>query len=584
MFNDQNDAVFHSAYPEVDPAPGPMGSSGLETPQSSPLLADQDSFDGAGFEGASLALNRDADVQSEEVRVPSWRSIAPCLRVRLQVEALRRELVRRAEELRQLRDERDALETERDELRMSVASEKSRLSVIEGSYASLQLASERLQSEVLTLTQHSGTLAEELRSVQDKYQVSQVKLSTSEASISKLTVELECSGTAVASLREELTDTRTELESARTDRAIATARIRAVEEDLEDTRGRASILAASNVDLEHTVTTLQETIERLSAEFSQAQGEISSMATQVRESQDVIRDLRASEADALARASASAREAASMKTAVADIQSALEVARSQLQTAAGEKTALRARVEEEEASRRKAESELVTTQDARDRLVTEIAERTRELATTAAALEQARGEAGERRREIAGLEREREKEVASHVVEMATLSKDLATARAQNEARAAELVRVWSDLTSTSEKLDAAAAEREELSGSLGDALLRASELEEELRVALNDVRDAEEEIEELRLAKAEDEASILSLKDAYARLRQVQLSVLDEVGDKVRGKVLSFRSRKEAYDIYCLDDLCEHCSHPWPSPPEQCRSASERNCRTGGW
>ena len=295
------------------------------------------------------------------------------------------------------------------------------------------------------------------------------------------------------------------------------------------------MLTASNGDLECAVTSLQETVQHLREELSDALEQTSSLTVQVQESQGIISNLRISHADAVADASESAREATSLKATVVSLKETLGGVRSQLENATTEAEVLRSRVDVEDASRRRAESQLVATRDERDKLVADIADRVSELATTTGELERVRRTVDDGRRQIEALEDERARLVAAHTSERAVLSDNLAVAHAERRELRALLEQTRTELVGASEKLETVVAERDALTAGLEGADERVAKLEEELEAALGDVRDAEEEIEELRQAKAEDETSILGLKEAYARLRQIQLSVLDEVGDKVR-------------------------------------------------
>ncbi|KAF8623193.1 hypothetical protein AX17_007516 [Amanita inopinata Kibby_2008] len=82
-------------------------------------------------------------------------------------------------------------------------------------------------------------------------------------------------------------------------------------------------------------------------------------------------------------------------------------------------------------------------------------------------------------------------------------------------------------------------ARAEELSGvraSLDGEAQKTARLEADLVAAMGRVRDAEEDILELRACREADGKSIENLKEIFVKLREVQLRSLEELGEKVRG------------------------------------------------
>ena len=466
---------------------------------------------------------------------------------------MRQQLEEQSAQLCQLREEHNSILAERNTLLECVASEKSRYASLGDSHAALQRKSERFEAEIVSLSLGSNSLEKELQAFRDHSRVTDAKLAESEVLHDKSVAELERQTAAAAAAQQEISELRVRLGVSEAERATASARINALEQDLADTRGRANDLTTSNISLENAVTNLQETIGQLRDDHSKALMRISTSAAEAQEAEDALSQLRASHADALARAASSQCEVASLRRAVSDLESTLESTCSELKETTTKATQLRALMDEEQASHRRAESELVSIHDGHDRLVADMAEQSKVLATTLEQLEQARRDVGEAHLKISALEREREKEVAARVAENATLSSSLETCRAETQELTGQLRQAHDELVNASEKLQAVVAERDKLVVGLENADARVTELEGELKIALDDVQDAEEEIKELQQAKANDEASIMSLKDAYARLRQVQLSVLDEVGDKVRGNALLF-ARGKMRNVHYMD------------------------------
>ncbi|KAI0716309.1 hypothetical protein C8Q76DRAFT_617655, partial [Earliella scabrosa] len=539
IFDD--DATLSPACPEGndDMFQAYSNDHGLETPQSSPMLANR------GELGPSA---EEYDGLTDDQR---------------QIVSLKDALEARVSELRHLRDEHHRTLAERDELRASVASRDGRVELLQAdvrsrtdALAASELRTAELESKLSSEQQrrhelkielqaslqafeeekslhaslrekHANLREMELHTLQESFRTVQETMERSEANYR---VELQNIKAARDTLQEELTDARRAIEDGNAAKASLSARINALDGALKDARDQASVLTVSNESLEQSVTNLEETVEELRKEASHAKAQAASAFADLKQSQGAIDELRQSHAQAQSDASSSAREAAGLKVTVSELEFALDVLRSQLKEAAAETAGVRAQLATEVASRRRAESELVATREEREGLIADIADKAARLETLVQELERVRQVGDEARRRIASLEAQREKEVAAHVTEKSALESSLETVRAEVAELKTQLDGARSELSTLSDELRIVVAGREELSRRLEDETARVSELQRNMKIALDDVRDAEDEIAELRQAKASDEDSIASLKTALARLRQVQLDALEEV------------------------------------------------------
>lgn len=323
------------------------------------------------------------------------------------------------------------------------------------------------------------------------------------------------------------------------------SQLKQLRDDQERLLAERDELRASNGTLERTITELQDTVAAVREQLSHAKDETASKSAELQQALVTVNALRASHAQAVSEASGSAREAAAFKLAFSEVQLTQDQLRSQLEDAAAEAADLRAQLVTEVASRRSAESQLVATGEERERLLADIADKTAVLATTTEELEHARQAADDARRQIASLEALRESDVAAHLAERSGLESRLETSRTEAARLKTEVERLSSELSTLSEKLVSVISEKDQLMKAVEEQTARSSRLEDELAVALDDVRDAEEEIEELRRAKTADEASIQSLKEVLVRLRQVQLDAVEEVNNKVRESFVPSGNRR---------------------------------------
>ncbi|RDX42163.1 hypothetical protein OH76DRAFT_1488878 [Lentinus brumalis] len=337
-----------------------------------------------------------------------------------------------------------------------------------------------------------------------------------------------------ADTRHEHDDRNAEIVSLKNEIEAQASQLQQLRDDQARLLVERDELRLSNGDLERTLAQLQDTVAAVRKELSHAKDEIASKSAELLQALDTVNVLRTSHAQAVSEASEYAREAAALKSSFTELQLTQDQLRSQLVDAAADAADLRARVVTEEASRRSAESQLVATTEERDRLLADVADKTALLATTTGELQQARQATDDARRQIGRLEALRESDVAAHLAERSALESRLETSQIEAARLQTEVEGLSSELSTLSEKLSSVVSERNQLMKVVEEETARASRLEEELSVALDDVRDAEEEIEELRQAKTADEASIQSLKEVLVRLRQVQLDAVEEVNNKM--------------------------------------------------
>ncbi|KAI0332908.1 hypothetical protein GY45DRAFT_1298398 [Cubamyces sp. BRFM 1775] len=600
IFDEMEDASM-SAFPEVEQRmfSRPAQAHGLATPQSSPLLADQEDF-GSDLDVQEVPQEYDVGNDSEEVA------------------ALKDKLESQAAELDRLRDEHRRVSEERDELHASLvscngrlknlesdllasvgalsqsradkaelegalalettrrreaedalatsqsalASERQRCAGFEGKVAELQATCEQLETQVRGIGSHSDQLAEELkatraeasdwrarhfereeevrrantelsdvrkqlRSTHEDAEVLKKARKHSEATLAGRSAELEQTTAALAEAQDDLVQTRLNLGSARAAQETMATRIAELEHDLEGTREQSRSLIIEKDALEHVAGDLQETVKQLREELSHAKAELESMSNEVQQSQAIISGLRTSKDRAV-------EEAAALKVTVSELELTVDKLRAGVEDAAAEAAKLHRDVEMEQASRRVAESELISTKATCDKLVSDLADKTVRLSSALEDLAVVRRAEADLRCELEAAKEQRAQDLTAGAAERSALEADLKDTRAMVGDLKGELQRLNTQFASVSEDLDTATGEKERLAGELEEFTRRCATLEEDLKLMRSDLGEAEEEIAELRLAKAEDEASIQSLKSGLSRLRQLQMDALSEVDSKM--------------------------------------------------
>lgn len=531
------------------------------------LLAERDEF-------RALVSSRDDRVTSLE---------AEC---RSRDEALNASQSQVAELTGALTSLKQQLETESHDFRSARVQDTRRYSVLEAKHDNLRDMVESLQNKVDHLNTHSACLESnlreaqiiaddwqsashrigiqlesanskvaglevKLRAAQDRANVLQRELDNTKASHALVDGELERTKDELTSVQEELADALRKMEADQLVQSSTLSHITELKADLTSARGQVGTLVASNDGLQRAVTELENTVVTVREELTRAKEDMSLKSAELLETLDTVTALRTSHAQAMSEASSSAREAATLRVIVSELESTLEGLRSQLKHSAAESADICARLVTEEASRRSAECELVATVQERDRLLTDIADKTALLATTTEELKQAQQAHDDARRQMADLKALRESDVAAHLADKSALESRLETSRVEAAGFKTKVEGLSSELSSLSEKFSTVVSERDQLKMAVQEQFARSSQLEGELSVALDDVRDAEEEIEELRIAKTADESSIQSLKDLLARLRQVQLEAVEEVNNKVRESFVPSGDREKAYAVF---------------------------------
>ncbi|KAI0764507.1 hypothetical protein BD413DRAFT_638027 [Trametes elegans] len=376
---------------------------------------------------------------------------------------------------------------------------------------------------------------EQVHALQDELETLKQSLARLEALVVERTTELDQTKSTLSGTQEELTRARDELEAGRASQATMATRITELERDLEHAREEAHDLNCAKDALERASGNLEETVGGLREELSHAKTALEASGAQVQQSQDVIRALRASHAEASSAASAAAADAAALQASVAVLEAGAEALREQLQSAKMVNAEVRESVETERAARRLAESEAVATKASRDKMLTDLADKTARLSSATEELARARRAEDGLRGELNALKAMHAAEVAARLSEKSALEGVLETTRAELKKLEVQREQTNGRLAKLAAEFSAVVAEKERLAGDLQEALERSVVLQADLDLAQDDIREGELEIEELRKAKAEDEASIQSLKAGFAKLRQLQMDALNEVDDKVR-------------------------------------------------
>ncbi|KAI0760032.1 hypothetical protein C8Q74DRAFT_1371997 [Fomes fomentarius] len=557
---------------------------GLGTPQSSPMLADQadlgaepDSGNDDRSEITSLKVALQARVSElDELRDAHRLLLVQRDELRGIVTARDSRLQALEADLRARTDALSASELRKAELGIELCADKGRLQDVEAKlqasfqaldaekrlqlslqekHANLRDMVESLQGKVRQLSLHSTSLESDLRDAQRQVSEWQSAHQESESHREQATSELDnvkekllvvgdALQKAEASHKVEIAQLKLDRENLQAELAVAAQAIEVekatnlslskqtttLERQLKDDQDRNLVLVASNENLTQTVTHLKDYVEELNGDVSHAKEQASAVEAALQKSQDLVVDLRRSHAQALSDGSSSARQAAALHITVLELQSSLDMLRSQLRDTAAGAAEVRAQLETEQASRRRAECELVATKEECKSLLADIADKTAHVGKITEELKQVRQAEEDARRAILDLESQWEKDVAVHVTERSAIESNLETARAEVAALKSHLDATRSDVSALNAELQGVVAERDQLSLSLKNETARTSKLEEELSVALDDVRDAEDEIQELRQAKMTDEGSITTLKEALERLRQVQINALEEV------------------------------------------------------
>ncbi|OJT15347.1 hypothetical protein TRAPUB_8092 [Trametes pubescens] len=597
VFDDSMEDASMSAFPEFEHFPVPQQALGLATPQSSPLLADQEDFEPeevidryeeGGVEPAEELTFLKGELESQSATLDALReehkrvlSERDELRASVasrddRIQALQVDVRTRDEALASEASQRAGLEktlagelAQRKELESAIKAsetalsiERERNSILQTNASGLQAKCDSLQGEVHHLGVHSGALAEELNaarmdaskwraahhesekklkkatdelsSLQDRLGSAQAEshsltkaLDTSTTLLGERTAELEHTQATLSSTQSELGKTRLALEAASASQATLSSRIAELERTLEDARAETRALHIENTALERTSGNLQDTVAQLRGELSHAKDQLDSTRAEVQQAQDVIDALRVSHAAAQV-------DAAASKNSVSALEGTVDTLCSQLQDAAAAAAELHESLETEQTARRAAESNAVSTQARCDKLLSDLADKTARLSSTTKTLAKVKRTEDETRRQLGALEEKHASELAARAAERSGFEEALEIAHTKEANLETQVDRLNGRLSAVSEELASALTEKEELSIELREAKEHAATLQEDLELAQDDNRNAEQEIDELRTAKAEDEASIQSLKAGLAKLRQLQMDALNEVDSKM--------------------------------------------------
>ncbi|KAI8969761.1 hypothetical protein BD414DRAFT_255072 [Trametes punicea] len=594
--NPDMEKVSSPALPEVSEEvfSRPPPTLGLVTPLSSPLFPDQEELD-TGVHAASLsheseasdalseisALNNQLEAQSAEVKrlrderllllteCDGSRAFVTDRDEHVQVPKsnvcsgfseslpggaeLEQTLTREKE---RHRETQNALEASQS----SLASEQQRSLAFEKGIAELRQENDDLREQVRSLGVHSDGLVKELevaqcnvsawrvahqeseeklkkttvelanvkqqlRSAQEETQTSRKALERSGALLVERTADFERTLAVLASVQGELACAKLALDTSHTSELTLSARVAELELSLQEAQERTRSLTDAKSVLERASDDLHGTVEQLHKELAHAKVQLEAVREEAGRSQDVISALRASQARA-------AQEADALKTTASGLESTVNSLRSQLEDAAAQRADLRRSLEMEQASRTLAKSEVASSRAACDALSSDLADKTARLSATAEQLSTLRHAQSKLLSELEAVKEQRAEELAIHATEKVNLEVALETAQAtakdmKDRLDALRLSDILQDLASV-------VAEKDQLCAELQEAHRHSAELEADLRIARHDVEQAEEEIDELRRAKAEDEASIQNLKAGLARLRQLQLDALSEVDSKM--------------------------------------------------
>ncbi|EJF57819.1 hypothetical protein DICSQDRAFT_157138 [Dichomitus squalens LYAD-421 SS1] len=479
-----------------------------------------------------------------------------------EIAALKKELQAHVMQLSQVRGEHQRLLEERDSLRSSAASRELQLadltaqlqsrtatlqdtqsllvkleatlqtertegidvrSALQISQAALEAERERTRS---LETRHSS-VQEELSSAQSALKTLQQTMETFESSHDQTRSELQQTKTLLASAQRELAEALRAIEAGVVSQQTLTDHARGLELYLKQYLAQTSALVADKENLERTAEALRDTVDQLRTDLTRAEDDVASTTTRLKQSQDVIDELRASREQAQLDAAASTREATSLKVTVSELESSLGSLRFQLEDSLAETARLRGQLEAEQSSRRTVESVLSATKASHDKLVSEMAEKALRMTSVEEELNQTRRALDDTRCQVEVLKKEHERDAAAH-------AEALEAARVKAADFRIQLDGLRSQITSLSGELRSVSSAKDSLSTRLEEEVARSAQLQEDLAIARDDVQDAEEEILELREAKAADEASIQSLKAGLARLRQLQMDALDEVDNKM--------------------------------------------------
>ncbi|KAI0642493.1 hypothetical protein C8Q79DRAFT_917292 [Trametes meyenii] len=607
--DDIGDTSMSSAFPEVSEAifPRPPVSHGLATPDSSPLLVDEEDF--GPDVGAQLEYARgDGDVSRYEANKLSrelesrsggldWLQeeysslLLECEELKKSIasrddrmQSLEADFRERGEELSKSRSQRlelegvlttetarrNAAEHALRTLQFALTAEQETNALLDEQVSALEDECSNLRERISALSHQSKGLADELlatgsdrdtwreahhasvrklenataeiasmnkqlRTSQGDCQIFKQALEQSETDLAERSAQLEETNALLVGVQQELAQARQVLETGIASQTTMSSRIAELEHDLEGAHKRTRVLNIAKASLEHASGDLQNTVEQLRGELSHAKAQLNTSSAEVQRAQDVIGDLRASYAQALSDASTAAEEVSALKVFVSELTLTADTLRTQLQGTAVEAAGLRRSMETTEAACRVAESELVSVRASRERLLSDLADKTARLSSSTEELAKVRREEEEVRCQLEALEVQHASELAVSAAQRLALEDSLETAQhavvdleTQGDLLNARVSEILIDLST-------AIAEQERLSANLKEETKNSVALREELEVARSDVREAEEEIEELRQAKAEDEASIQSLKSGLARLRQLQMDALNEVDSKHR-------------------------------------------------
>ncbi|TCD65383.1 hypothetical protein EIP91_002747 [Steccherinum ochraceum] len=421
-----------------------------------------------------------------------------------------------------LAQEKIALQESYDTVQAAVTSLRAEL---EGSHVSVEGLTTRcvdLEARLVQADLHRAELTERLETLQSElHDVSTARTDISlEMEIAK--GQLVDANATLTSLREELSTATQELVLGKTTAAALEVQIASLQElrtsdvaTLEDLRNKA-------VNFETKADSLQNDLE-------DAMARVADLSSQVQDGQAREAELEKARAEALQQQKTLDTKLTYARNRVSELELTSDELAHRLQVREGELSSVRTDLQEKVSQASVLQADLLSTQEAYKRLEQTLSEKTEALETLHSQVTSLTTTETDLRKALELQSGQHVAEKAEFVSQISHLKSSVESLKTQVEASAVAVEDAHSAREAIDIELKAAQAHLESGRGDLVSAQDQISSLTRTIDDAHLQATRAAKEIEQLRLAREQDEKNILKMQEIFSGLRESQMKSLNE-------------------------------------------------------
>jgi len=295
------------------------------------------------------------------------------------------------------------------------------------------------------------------------------------------------------------------------------------QKDEEDLRARVT-------SLESSVRLLTEELEKSMATTKQLRVEQAKIASELQEKEKTIANLTESKTQSMSKISALSTQLQNAKESVVNLERERDMSCATLTRIESERDHIRLDLTAIQEERQQLTEKLSITEVIRDCLSTEVRDKQRDIQDLEATLESLEIKAKNLASTLEASEAQKRATVIDYDTKLSALKNNMASMQNEVDRLQSEVLDASAETRKTESQLGESRAECDRIQEILEAERLRAIELGKEHEDALGRVRDAREDIQELRMSKEVDQETIEGLKDSFAKLRKAQMAALAEL------------------------------------------------------